>query len=108
VQQQKSGISYTAPIEETKEKTGKQKENDEKRQALIRRQQDLIDQFENTESLQQDVKAETLVSLLHFYTREKKPQLCGVSDILQFCFILPPENTHNFHGIIFNPVIDSI
>ena len=82
-QQQKSGITYTAPIEETKEKTDQQKENDKKRQALIQRQQDLIEQFERSESLQQDPKAETLVSLLHFYTREKKPQLWAYFDRLE-------------------------
>ena len=86
IQQQQSGVVYSPPEvddEEEKEATDRQQQNAEKRQALIQRQQDLIDQFENSETLQQDPNAETLVSLLHFYTRERKPQLWSYFDRLE-------------------------
>ena len=56
------------------EKTDKQIENEQKRQALIQRQQALIDQFETQADLKTDPQAELLVSLLHFYDRERKPK----------------------------------
>jgi len=85
-QQQQSGVVYNPPAideEEEKEQTERQEQNTEKRQALIKRQQDLIDQFDNSEALQNDPNAETLVSLLHFYTRERKPQLWAYFDRLE-------------------------
>jgi len=85
-QQQQSGVVYSPPEvkdEEEKEQTDRQKQNSERRQALIQRQQDLIDLFDNSEALQQDPNAVTLVSLLHFYTRERKPQLWSYFDRLE-------------------------
>ena len=77
-QQQEHAISFTVgEIVSIKElgKTDKQLENEEKRQALIQRQQALIDQFEAQADLKADPQAELLVSLLHFYDRERKPKL---------------------------------
>ncbi len=77
-QQQEHAISYTEietiPKDEL-EKTDKQIENEQKRQALIKRQQALIDQFEAQAELKADSQAILLVSLLHFYDRERKPKL---------------------------------
>ena len=77
-QQQRHAISFTVgEIVSIKElgKTEKQLENEEKRQALIQRQQALIDQFETNLELKVDPQAELLISLLHFYDRERKPKL---------------------------------
>lgn len=77
-QQQEHDIHFTAneviPKDEL-EKTDKQLENEQKRQALIARQQALIDQFEEDAELKADPKAKLLVSLLHFYDRERKPKI---------------------------------
>lgn len=48
--------------------------NKEKREALQARQQKIINAFENDQSLKEDPHAQLLISLLHFYAREKKPQ----------------------------------
>jgi cobalt-zinc-cadmium resistance protein CzcA len=50
-------------------KQDKQLENEQKRQALIQRQQDLIDHYESQPDLKADPQATLLVSLLHFYDR---------------------------------------
>ena len=77
-QQQHNNISFkegeVIPKEEL-EKTDKQLENEQKRQALIQRQQALLDQFEAQADLKADKQAELLVSLLHFYDRERKPKI---------------------------------
>lgn len=75
-QQKASGISYS-PIEDNdpeKEKTDRQVSNQIKKDALIARQQALIDRFEKNEKLNTDPRAELLVSLLHFHDREQKPK----------------------------------
>ena len=51
----------------------KQLENQEKREALAARQKELIERFESGEQLKTDEQAATLISLLHFYDRERKP-----------------------------------
>jgi len=84
-QQQQSGISYS-PVEEIKsekEKTERQVSNQEKREALIARQQSLVDRFEAEEKLKNDPIAELLTSLLHFYDRERKPQLWSYFERLE-------------------------
>ena len=77
-QQQNNNICFNAgeviPKEEL-EKTDRQLENEQKRQALIQRQQALLDQFEAHADLKADKQAELLVSLLHFYDRERKPKI---------------------------------
>lgn len=76
-QQKTSGVSYdpSEEIKPEKEKTERQVSNQEKREALIARQQVLIDRFKSDENLQSDTCAELLVDLLHFYDRERKPQI---------------------------------
>jgi uncharacterized protein len=77
-QKQEHAISYTEIETIPKdglEKTDKQIENEQKRQALIQRQQALIDQFEAQAGLKADPHAILLVSLLHFYDRERKSKL---------------------------------
>lgn len=56
------------------EKTERQKENNEKRLALLQRQQNLIDRYNANPALQADPRATLLVDLLKFYERERKPQ----------------------------------
>ena len=51
----------------------KQLENQEKREVLAARQKELIERFEFGEQLKTDEQAATLISLLHFYDRERKP-----------------------------------
>lgn len=76
LQQQVAGISYTPPeTPAEKDKTDRQINNQEKREALIARQQALLDRFENDEVLKHDPRAKILTSLLHFYDRERKPQI---------------------------------
>jgi uncharacterized protein len=48
--------------------------NKQKREALQARQQKLVEDFEQDQSLKTDPHAQLLISLLHFYSREKKPQ----------------------------------
>ena len=48
--------------------------NKEKREALQARQQKLVSAFESDQTLKDDPHAKLLISLLHFYSREKKPQ----------------------------------
>jgi uncharacterized protein len=77
-EQQLRSINFTMGeiiSKEELEKTDKQLENEQKRQALIQRQQALVDQFEIDIQLKADPQAELLVSLLHFYDRERKPKL---------------------------------
>ena len=84
-QQQVSGISYS-PIEAVKsdkEKTDRQVSNQEKREALIARQQALVERFQTEEKLKKDPIAELLSSLLHFYDRERKPQLWSYFERLE-------------------------
>jgi uncharacterized protein len=84
-QQQESGVSYS-PIEEIKsdkEQTDRQVQNQEKRAALIARQKALIDRFETDEKLKEDPRAELLTSLLHFYDRERKPQIWSYFERLE-------------------------
>lgn len=76
-QQNIAGISFT-PSEAPdvgQEKTERQVQNQEKREALIARQKALLDRFENDEMLNNDPRAKILTSLLHFYDRERKPQI---------------------------------
>jgi len=86
-QQSQSAIQYSAPIEddsqEDLEKTERQLRNAKKRQALVDRQQALITRFESDEQLKNDPKAELLISLLHFYDRERKPQIWAYFDRLE-------------------------
>lgn len=75
--QKQSGIEYS-PTDNSLlieiEKTDRQKENSEKRQALKDRQQRIIDQFKSDESLTNDPRASLLSDLIKFYERERKPQ----------------------------------
>jgi predicted RecB family nuclease len=83
-QQTISGVSYSPP--ETlvqKEKTDRQISNQQKREILIARQQALIDRFENDDTLKDDPRAKTLASLLHFYDRERKPQIWSYFERLE-------------------------
>jgi predicted RecB family nuclease len=48
--------------------------NKQKREALQARQQKLVSTFESDSTLKEDSHAKLLISLLHFYSREKKPQ----------------------------------
>ncbi|MEI6270105.1 MAG: TM0106 family RecB-like putative nuclease [Methylococcaceae bacterium] len=76
-QQQHHAISFTVGEVISKvdrQKTDKQLENEQIRQALIRRQQALLDQFEAQADLKADPQAELLASMLHFYERERKPK----------------------------------
>jgi uncharacterized protein len=57
------------------EKSDKQIENEEKRRVLMARQQKLIDAFDSDETLKQDPQAQLLISLVHFYDRERKPKI---------------------------------
>ena len=78
IQQSKNNISFSLAIDDQLdeiEKTDKQIENQEKRRALVARQQKLIDRFETDITLKQDPQAALLVSLVHFYDREHKPKL---------------------------------
>lgn len=84
-QQLASGVIYS-PVEEIKsdsEKTERQISNQEKREALKERQQELIERFENNQQLKDDPSAELLVSLLHFYDRERKPQIWSYFERLE-------------------------
>ncbi len=84
-QQQTSGVTYDDKKEEVEEleKTDRQISSQEKREALADRQQCLIEQFESDESLKNDTIAVTLKSLVHFYARERKPQLWAYFDRLE-------------------------
>jgi predicted RecB family nuclease len=84
-QQQASGVIYN-PVEEIKsdkEKTDRQVSNQEKREVLTARQQALIERFENDQQLRDDPSAELLISLLHFYDRERKPQIWSYFERLE-------------------------
>lgn len=84
-QQQVSGISYV-PAEEIsteEEKTERQIQNQEKREALAARQKALIDHFKSDDQLNNDPRAEILTSLLHFYDRERKPQIWSYFERLE-------------------------
>lgn len=77
-QQQKNNISYSVDEDQSQEiieKTDRQLANEQKRQELMQRQQRLLDQFEASPELKEDPQAKLLVSLLHFYDRERKPKL---------------------------------
>ena len=83
--QAESGVCYK-PVEVIGTKTepsDKQLENREKREALIARQQTLIHRFEADEQLKNDEQAAILISLLHFYERERKPQTWAYFDRLE-------------------------
>jgi uncharacterized protein len=76
--QQTTNITYTPTSNEVLDKidkTEQQLKNEQKRQALIKRQDELIHRYETDATLQQDPQAKLLVSLLHFYDRERKPQI---------------------------------
>ncbi|MDF1690446.1 MAG: TM0106 family RecB-like putative nuclease [Cycloclasticus sp.] len=83
--QEESGVLYQPAevIESGSEQTDKQIENKEKREALIARQQALIERFESDEKLKGDKQAAILISLLHFYDRERKPQIWSYFDRLE-------------------------
>ena len=84
-QQKISGISY-APNEEVKpeiEKTERQINSQEKREALVARQQALMDCFNLDKNLQEDKRAELLIDLLHFYDRERKPKIWSYFERLE-------------------------
>jgi len=75
--QKEANFVYSPKVEDdldAEEKTERQLSNEEKRNALAERQQRLIDRFEAEDNLKQDHQAKLLVSLLHFYDRERKPQ----------------------------------
>lgn len=77
-QQEKSNIVYLPKIVEDLgdiDKTERQLSNAEKRDALAERQQKLFQQYENDSELNQDHHAQLLISLLHFYERERKPKI---------------------------------
>ena len=84
-QQQAAGIQYAPEESEELDKalTEKQIDNQAKRKALLARQQALVDQFESSEKLTNDPIAELLVSLLHFYDRERKPLLWAYFERLE-------------------------
>ncbi len=75
-QQQTFGITYqpTEIITQNKEKTERQLSNQEKKEALLARQQALLAQLESNEQYKNDPIAVLLVSLIQFYERERKPQ----------------------------------
>jgi len=83
--QAESGVCYkpAETIESKIVQSDKQLENKEKREALSARQQALIDHFESNEQLKSDDQAVTLISLLHFYDRERKPQIWSYFDRLE-------------------------
>ena len=77
-EQQNHNISFNLGNEQTQalvEKTDKQLENQQKREELIQRQQRLINKFESTPEFKNDPNAKLLISLLHFYDRERKPKI---------------------------------
>ena len=51
--------------------------------ALAQRQQALINRFETDEQLKKDHQAQLLVSLLHFYDRERKPKIWSYYERLE-------------------------
>lgn len=78
VQQRENNITFSLGTDEQieeAEKTDKQVANEQKRQELIKRQQKLVNDFEDDFTLKQDSQAKLLVSLLHFYDRERKPKV---------------------------------
>lgn len=84
LQQKTSGLSYSPPEPlAQKEKTDKQISNQQMRETLIARQQALIERFENDNVLKNDPRAKILSSLLHFYDRERKPQIWSYFERLQ-------------------------
>ena len=75
--QKEKGIQYQpAPTELLVEVEPSEQSvaNKEKREALQARQQKLVSAFESDQTLKDDKHAQLLISLLHFYGREKKPQ----------------------------------
>ena len=83
--QEESGVCYK-PIDVVESKvvqSDHQLENKAKREALAARQQALIDCFASDEQLKTDEQAATLISLLHFYGRERKPQIWSYFDRLE-------------------------
>lgn len=84
-QQTKANIKYEplTQSENEKEKSERQQKNQEKREALKARQQALIDMYESDDALKVDKRAKILVDLLHFYERERKPQLWSYFDRLE-------------------------
>lgn len=84
-QQQAAGIQYTPEDSEEpdKELTDRQVKDQAKREALFDRQQALVDQFKSNDKLTNDPIAELLVSLLHFYDRERKPLLWAYFERLE-------------------------
>ena len=85
-QQTENKISYNPSttdklIEEPK--TEKQINNEAKRQEVVERQKKLIDRFETNVQLKNDHQAQLLVSLLHFYDRERKPKIWSYYERLE-------------------------
>jgi predicted RecB family nuclease len=99
-QQQAAGIQYASveSDEPEKELTDKQLNNQAKREALLARQQALVDQFEASEDLKKDPAAELLVSLLHFYDRERKPQIWAYFERLEKM----PEELYDDDTVVFD------
>jgi predicted RecB family nuclease len=85
-QQQTHNIGYSPLVLAAKtdeEQTEKQVNNAAEHQALLNRQQALINQFEANSQLQQDAHAKLLISLLHFHDRERKPKAWAYYDRLE-------------------------
>ena len=85
-QQKDNSINYNPPLQEEPvedEKTPQQINNEAKRIALAQRQQALINRFETDEQLKNDHQAQFLVSLLHFYDRERKPKIWSYYERLE-------------------------
>lgn len=99
-QQQAAGIQYASveSDEPEKELTDKQLNNQAKREALLARQQALVDQFEANDDLKKDPVAELLVSLLHFYDRERKPQIWAYFERLE----KTPEELYDDDTVVFD------
>lgn len=75
--QKQEGIQYHSALTELLvevEPSEQSVANKEKREALQARQQKLVSAFESDQTLKDDPHAQLLISLLHFYSREKKPQ----------------------------------
>lgn len=75
VEKQKNAIAtITEVVAPEIQKTERQLANQQKREALQIRKQDLVDKFDADETLQNDAVAELLISLVYFFDRENKPK----------------------------------
>lgn len=82
-QQHEENIQYIPPYQEHEQQQTPQKAaNEERRNNLKARQQALIQQFNDTDELQNNAAAAMLVSLLGFHERERKPKVWAYFDRL--------------------------